>query len=227
MVNLLITDEDQIGDVFRGMEVEAAAKRASALPKRAAELHADLKGQLAIILALVAPHCSPDGMDALEHFFDLANQRADELAAIPAQASDVLTHSAFLTMQLMKQRNAKTAELAGLVDALEQGDDTNLLLKQFLDRVDERRADYSHVEAILQSEDAASTLADIFMGREEVPADELDGLIGALIGMWERKTGRRVSVHLVGDAAAEVETEPVAVNGYAVEKRGNGRRAQR
>lgn len=167
MVDFLITDEDQIADVFRGMEVEAAARRAGALPKRAAELHADLKGQLTFILALVATKCPPEALDALNHFFELANQRADELAAIPAQASDVLTHSAFLTMQLMKQRNAKTAELAGLVDALERGDDTHPLVAEFAARLlDEQRADYTHVERILKDEDAAGVLADIFLGRE-------------------------------------------------------------
>lgn len=181
------------------MEIEDAARRAPALTKLAEQAHHDLKQQLEFLKLLVAPLLEPDKLSVLERYFALANRRADELAAIPAQASDVLTQAAFMVMKLMKQRNAKTVELAELVEALEAGNDDHPLLIQFADRLDEQRMDYSHLEAVIGDE-AEGVMADMFLGRGTIDPQALGGLIMALVGLYEQKTGRVVTV---------TESEPV------------------
>lgn len=199
MTNLIITDPAQINDVWAGMEIEDAAKRAPALTKLAEQAHHDLRQQLDFLKVLVTPLLTPDKLDVLDRYFALAVRRADELAAIPGQAADVLTHAAFMVMQLMKQRNAKTAELAALIEALESGNEEHPLLSAFADRLDEQRNDYSHLEALI-GDDAAGVMADLFLGRGAVEPEALGGLIMALVGLYERKTGRVVTIS---------ESEPV------------------
>lgn len=201
MTNLIITDPAQINDVWAGMEIEDAAKRAPALTKLAEQAHHDLRQQLDFLKVLVTPLLTPDKLDVLDRYFALAVRRADELAAIPGQAADVLTHAAFMVMQLMKQRNAKTAELAALIEALEAGNDAHPLLSAFADRLDERRMDYSHLEAVI-GDDAAEVMADLFLGRGAVEPEALGGLIMALVGLYERKTGQVVIV-TVNEAAEQ------------------------
>ena len=201
MTNLIITDPAQINDVWAGMEIEDAAKRAPALTKLAEQAHHDLRQQLDFLKVLVTPLLTPDKLDVLDRYFALAVRRADELAAIPGQAADVLTHAAFMVMQLMKQRNAKTAELAALIEALESGNEEHPLLSAFADRLDEQRNDYSHLEALI-GDDAAGVMADLFLGRGAVEPEALGGLIMALVGLYERKTGQVVIV-TVNEAAEQ------------------------
>lgn len=191
--NLLITDSEQITDVWAGMEIEDAAKRAPALIRLAEQAHTDLKQQLTFLKLLVAPLLDADKQDVLERYFALATRRADESMALHQQSSEILTHAAFLVMKLMKQRNAKTVELAELVEALEAGNDEHPLLTQFADRLDEQRMDYSHLEAVIGDE-AAGVMADMFLGRGAVDPQALGGLIGALISLYEQKTGMIVTV---------------------------------
>lgn len=198
MTNLLITDPEQITDVWAGMEIEDAAKRAPALIKLAEEAHHDLKQQLEFLKLLVAPLLDADKLDVLDRYFALAVRRADESMALHQQSSEILTHAAFLVMKLMRQRNAKTADLAALVEALEAGNDAHPLLSEFAARLDERRQDYTHLEALIGDE-PAGVMADLFLGRGTVEPEALAGLIGALIGLYERKTGQVVTV-LVNEA---------------------------
>jgi len=203
MTNLIITDPAQINDVWAGMEIEDAAKRAPALTKLAEQAHHDLRQQLDFLKVLVTPLLTPDKLDVLDRYFALAVRRADELAAIPGQAADVLTHAAFMVMQLMKQRNAKTAELAALIEALESGNEEHPLLSAFADRLDERRMDYSHLEPVI-GDDAAAVMADLFLGRGAVEPQALGTLIMALVGLYERKTGQVVTV--TESAPAQVQS---------------------
>lgn len=198
MTTLLITDPEQITDVWAGMEIEDAAKRAPALIKLAEEAHHDLKRQLEFLKLLVAPLLDADKLDVLDRYFALAVRRADESMALHQQSSEILTHAAFLVMKLMRQRNAKTADLAALVEALEAGNDAHPLLSEFAARLDERRQDYTHLEALIGDE-PAGVMADLFLGRGTVEPEALAGLIGALIGLYERKTGQVVTV-LVNEA---------------------------
>lgn len=193
MTNLLITDPEQITDVWAGMEIEDAAKRAPALIKLAEEAHHDLKQQLEFLKLLVAPLLDADKLDVLDRYFALAVRRADESMALHQQSSEILTHAAFLVMKLMRQRNAKTADLAALVEALEAGNDAHPLLSEFAARLDERRQDYTHLEALIGDE-PAGVLADLFLGRGTVAPDALGGLIMALVGLYEQKTGYVVKV---------------------------------
>jgi len=203
MTNLLITDPEQITDVWAGMEIEDAAKRAPALIKLAEEAHHDLKRQLEFLKLLVAPLLDVDKLDVLDRYFALAVRRADESMALHQQSSEILTHAAFLVMRLMKQRNAKTADLAALVEALEAGDETNPHLASFADRLDERRMDYSHLEALIGDE-PAGVMADLFLGRGTVEPEALGALIMALVGLYERKTGQVVTV--TESAPAQVQS---------------------
>lgn len=193
MTNFLITDPEQITDVWAGMEIEDAAKRAPALIKLAEEAHHDLKQQLDFLKLLVTPLIDADKLDVLERYFALAVRRADESMALHQQSSEILTHAAFLVMQLMKQRNAKAADLAALIEALEAGNDEHPMLIQFAERLDEQRMDYSHLETLIGDE-PAGVMADLFLGRGTVEPEALGGLIGALIGLYEQKTGQVVTV---------------------------------
>lgn len=193
MTNLLITDPEQITDVWAGMEIEDAAKRAPALIKLAEEAHTDLKQQLEFLKLLVAPLLDADKLDVLDRYFALAVRRADESMALHQQSSEILTHAAFLVMKLMRQRNAKTADLAALVEALEAGNDAHPLLSEFAARLDERRQDYTHLETLIGNE-PAGVLADLFLGRGDTNPQALGGLIMALVELYQRKTGMIVTV---------------------------------
>ncbi len=194
----LITDPAQIDEVWQGMEVEDAAKRAKALPIQAAEHHADLVRLLDFQFAVVAPNCTPDQREVLTKYLALSKEKAQALADVPQQAADVLVNSAFLVMKLMRQRNAKTAELAALIEALESGNEAHPLLTAFADRLDEQRNDYTHLEQLLGDE-PAGVMADLFLGRGTVEPEALGGLIMALVQLYERKTGQVVTV-LVNEA---------------------------
>ncbi len=200
--NLLITDSEQITDVWAGMEIEDAAKRAPALIRLAEQAHTDLKQQLTFLKLLVAPLLDADKQDVLERYFALATRRADESMALHQQSSEILTHAAFLVMKLMKQRNAKTVELAELVEALEAGNDEHPLLTQFADRLDEQRMDYSHLETLIGDE-PAGVMADLFRGRGNTNPEALAGLIMALVGLYEKKTGLVVKVEQYERVEAE------------------------
>jgi len=191
--SLLITDPEQITDMWAGMEIEDAARRAPALIKLAEEAHHDLKQQLGFLKLLVTPLIDADKLDVLERYFALAVRRADESMALHQQSSEILTHAAFLVMQLMKQRNSKTADLAALIEALEAGNDEHPLLVQFAERLDEQRMGYSHLEAVIGDE-AAGVMANMFLGRGAVDPQALGGLIGALISLYEQKTGMIVTI---------------------------------
>lgn len=193
MATLLITDPAQIDEVWQGMEVEDAAKRAKALPLQAAEHHADLVRLLDFQFAVIAPSCTPDQVEVLTKYLALSKEKAQALADVPQQAADVLVNSAFLVMKLMRQRNAKAADLAALIEALESGNEEHPLLTAFADRLDERRMDYSHLEGVI-GDDAAEVMADMFLGRGAVEPEALGVLIMALIAFYERKTGRVVSI---------------------------------
>jgi len=201
---LLITDPNQIADVWQGMEIEDAAKRAKALPVQAAEHYADLLRLLDFQFAVVAPNCRPDQLEVLTKYLNMSKAKAEALAAVPKQAEEVLVNSAFLVMQLMKQRNAKTAELASLIDALEAGDEDHPLLAEFAARLDEQRMDYSHLERQI-GEAPAGVIADLFLGRGAVDAEPLGELINVLIGMWQQKTGQTVHITVI-DPAAEAQS---------------------
>jgi hypothetical protein len=203
---LLITDSKQITDVWAGMEIEDAAKRAPALIRLAEQAHSDLKQQLAFLKLLVAPLLDADKQDVLERYFALATRRADESMALHQQSSEILTHAAFLVMRLMKQRNAKTSELAELVEALEAGNDEHPLLVQFADRLDEQREGYTHLEQAIGDE-PAGVMADMFLGRGDVSAEALEVLITALIGMYEHKTGRSVTITVIEQPQSEEEAQ--------------------
>lgn len=199
----LITDPAQIDELWQGMEVEDAAKRAKALPIQAAEHHADLVRLLDFQFAVVAPNCTPDQREVLTKYLALSKEKAQALADVPQQAAEVLVNSAFLVMKLMKQRNAKAADLATLIEALEAGNDAHPLLSAFADRLDERRMDYSHLEAVI-GDDAAEVMADLFLGRGAVEPQALGTLIMALVGLYERKTGQVVTV--TESAPAQVQS---------------------
>lgn len=193
MTNVLITDAAQIADFWNAMEVEDAARQAKALPVRAGEQAHDLTTQLQgirLLMELIAP---PDVSAQVNRYLELAEQRAAALAQTAAESADVLTHAAVLVMALMKQRNAKTAELAGLIEALETGDESHPRLQEFAARLDERRMDYSHLETSL-GDDAAGVIADLFLGRGGIEADALETLVNALLAEWEAKTGKRVAL---------------------------------
>lgn len=201
MATLLITDPAQIDEVWQGMEVEDAAKRAKALPLQAAEHHADLVRLLDFQFAVIAPSCTPDQVEVLTKYLALSKEKAQALADVPQQAADVLVNSAFLVMKLMRQRNAKAADLAALIEALEAGNEEHPLLTAFADRLDEQRNDYSHLEALIGDE-PAGVMADLFLGRGTVEPEALGGLIMALVGLYERKTGQVVIV-TVNEAAEQ------------------------
>lgn len=193
MANFLITSPQQITDFIDGMEVEDAARRAPALPIQAANLREETLRDLNFLKAVVSPKCEPDALPVLEQYFDRLTQRVEALAEIPAQASDVLTHAAVLVMKLMTQRNHKTAELAALIEALEAGNEEHPALANFAARLDERRSDYTHLEQAF-GDVAAGAMADLFLGRGGVETEALEELIGALVGMWQNQTGRRVQI---------------------------------
>lgn len=195
MTALPITDPAQIDEVWQGMEIEDAAKRAKALPLQAAEHYHDLVRLLDFQFAVIAPSCTPDQREVLTKYLALSKEKAQALADVPQQAADVLVNSAFLVMKLMRQRNAKTAELAALIEALESGNEAHPLLTAFADRLDEQRNDYSHLEALI-GDDAAGVMADLFLGRGAVEPEALGALIMALVGLYERKTGQVVTVQV-------------------------------
>lgn len=200
--SLLITDPEQITDVWAGMEIEDAAKRAPALIRLAEQAHGDLKQQLEFLKLLVAPLLEPDKIEVLERYFALAVRRADESMALHQQSSEILTHAAFLVMRLMKQRNTKTAELAELIEALEAGNDAHPMLAEFAARLDEQRMDYTHLETLIGDE-PAGVMADMFLGRGNTNPEALAGLIMALVGLYEKKTGLVVKVEQYERVEAE------------------------
>lgn len=109
--NLLITDSEQITDVWAGMEIEDAAKRAPALIRLAEQAHTDLKQQLTFLKLLVAPLLDADKQDVLERYFALANRRADESMALHQQSSEILTHAAWRFQLLEAQPESELAAL--------------------------------------------------------------------------------------------------------------------
>lgn len=197
MLHHVITDLGQLDDLLAVADAQTNARRLPAITHQALEVEARISQHLMYAQAAMRAALGEDKTSIVDRYFRMITSDLHGLVTLTSQAANAAGANADLAAKLKGQRDKLARDLTALTAAMESADDSHPAVANLMELLEENEPDYqTRLEDILGNDDAAETLADLVLGRKEIDADALGGVITALIGMWETKTGQTVTVNV-------------------------------